>query len=341
MLDQAIVDAKELKEAAIKSAESTIIEKYSQEIKEAVDTMLNGEEVLTEEEGVVGDIPMAASDTSAPPAPAGEEVVELDFAELEQMIDKEMSSEEGLDPEEMTDRHEFAEDELEVPDDKEDLQEGEEIDLNNLFEDEEINLDEKELDKIAEKLTLDFEPVKSGNLGMPDSQKQEAYEEAYALKVHGDEKEEGEDEIAKEVGKLRESVETIEAEKRDLKDTLQNLQSKTKRFEETVLKLKDALNETSVQNAKLLYTNEVLTSDSLNGRQKNKVVEAISNAKSVEEAKVIFETLQSTVSGTQKESPKTLSEAVSRKSTLLPQTKEAKQPTDPRINRMQRLAGLN
>ena len=63
--------------------------------------------------------------------------------------------------------------------------------------------------------------------------------------------------------------------------------------------------------------------------------------KSVEEAKVIFETLQSTVSGAQKESPKTLSEAVSRKSTLLPQTNEAKNPADPRIDRMRRLAGLN
>ena len=70
-------------------------------------------------------------------------------------------------------------------------------------------------------------------------------------------------------------------------------------------------------------------------------VEALSKAGTVEEAKVIFETLQSTVSGTQKESPKTLSEAVSRKSTLLPQTKEAKNPADPRINRMRRLAGLN
>ena len=46
MLDQAIVDAKALKEAAIKSAESSIIEKYSQEIREAVDTMLGQEEVL-------------------------------------------------------------------------------------------------------------------------------------------------------------------------------------------------------------------------------------------------------------------------------------------------------
>ena len=106
-------------------------------------------------------------------------------------------------------------------------------------------------------------------------------------------------------------------------------------------KVKDTLSEVNLQNARLLYTNKALSSDSLNGRQKAKLVEAISNAKSVEEAKVIFETLQSTVSGAQKESPKTLSEAVSRISTLLPQSKEAKQPSDPRINRMRRLAGLN
>ena len=335
MLDQAIVDATALKEAAIKSAESTIIEKYSQEIREAVDTMLNKEEVISEEEGMVGNIPMAASDVSTPAAGAGEEYVELDFTELEQMIDQEINGEE--EPQDMVDRHDFAEDEVA----EEELQESEEIDLTNLFEDEEINLDEEAIGEIAEKLTLDFEPVKSGNLGMPDSQKQQAYEEAAALNAHADKEDEGTDEVPLEISKLRESVDTLKSEKKRLQENFQKLQSRTKRFEDTVLKLKDALNETSVQNAKLLYTNEALTSDSLNGRQKAKLVEAISNAKSVEEAKVIFETLQSTVSGTKKESPKTLSEAVSRKSTLLPQTKEAKQPADPRINRMRRLAGLN
>ena len=342
MLDQAIVDAKALKEAAIKSAESSIIEKYSQEIREAVDTMLSENEEINEEEasGMVSDIPMAASDITDTSASENQEVVELDFAELEQMIDQELEAEGELDAEEMTDRHEFAEDELENEEEQE-LQENDDIDLTSLFEDEEINLDEKEIEKIAEKLTLDFQPVKSGNLCMPDSQKQEAYEEAKALDVHADEEESTSDETQKEVGKLRESIETLEAEKLTLQNTLKNLQSKTKHFEETVLKLKDALSETSVQNAKLLYTNEALTSVSLNGRQKAKLVEAISNAKSVEEAKVIFETLQSTVSGTKKQSPKTLSEAVSRKSTLLPQTKEAKNPVDPRIDRMRRLAGLN
>jgi hypothetical protein len=338
MLDQAIVDAKELKEAAIKSAESSIIEKYSQEIREAVDTMLSQEEIINEDEAsMVSDIPMAASDVTDASS-VGEETVELDFAELEQMIDQELASEDGLDPEEMTDRHDFAEEELDKP--EEELQEADEIDLANLFEDEEINLDEEEIEKLAEKLTLDFEPVKSGNLGMPDSQKHEAYEEAKALDAHMDEEDDS-DEIDKEVGKLRESVKTLKQEKKDLQESLSSLQSNTKHIEDVVLKLKNALNETSVQNAKLLYTNEALTSDSLNGRQKTKLVEAISNAKSVEEAKVIFETLQSTVSGTKKESPKTLSEAVSRKSTLLPQTKEAKNPADPRIDRMRRLAGLN
>jgi len=343
MLDQAIVDAKALKEAAIKSAESTIIEKYSQEIREAVDTMLNQEETINEEEGgMVDNIPMAASDVSdAPTAAGGEEVVELDFAELEKMIDQELESEGELDADEMTDRHEFAEDELEddaSAEEQEDLQENGEIDLTNLFEDEEINLDEEAISELAEKLTLDFEPEKSGWLGTPVSQVDDAHEEYKALETHAEDKP---SEMEEEVGKLKESVEALEAEKVELQEKLQTFQSKTEHFEDVVLKLKNALNETSVQNAKLLYTNETLISDSLNGRQKAKLVEAISKANSVEEAKVIFETLQSTVSGTQKESPKTLSEAVSRKSTLLPQTKEAKQPADPRINRMRRLAGLN
>jgi len=342
MLEQAIVDAKALKEAAIKSAESAIVEKYSQDIREAVDTMLNREEVISEEGGTVNNIPMAASDVSAPETAGDGQIVELDFEELEQMIDQELSTEEGS--EEMTDRHEFAEDEVEGSETLEDptLQENDEIDLTNLFEDEEINLDEETIEEIAEKLTLDFHPEKSGWLGMPDSQKKMAYEEAAALNAHADEGEEGTDVIPAEIGKLRESVETLEVEKKELQKKLQTLQSNTKHIEDVVLKLKDALNETSVQNAKLLYTNEALSSDSLNGRQKNKLVEAISNAKSVGEAKVIFETLQSTVSGTNKKSPKTLSEAVSRKSTLLPQTKEANKPqADPRIDRMRRLAGLN
>jgi len=44
MLEQAIVDATALREAALKNAEQAIIEKYSPQIKEAVESLLEGEE---------------------------------------------------------------------------------------------------------------------------------------------------------------------------------------------------------------------------------------------------------------------------------------------------------
>ena len=44
MLEQAIVDAKALKEAAIKNAESAIIDKYQDEVRQAMDSLLEQEE---------------------------------------------------------------------------------------------------------------------------------------------------------------------------------------------------------------------------------------------------------------------------------------------------------
>ena len=52
MLEQAIIDAEALKDAALKNAESIILEKYSLEVKEAVDNLLEEqpeEELATEE----------------------------------------------------------------------------------------------------------------------------------------------------------------------------------------------------------------------------------------------------------------------------------------------------
>ena len=43
MLDQAIVDAQSLREAAIKSAEKAVVEKYAPEVKQAVQKLLEQE----------------------------------------------------------------------------------------------------------------------------------------------------------------------------------------------------------------------------------------------------------------------------------------------------------
>ena len=62
--------------------------------------------------------------------------------------------------------------------------------------------------------------------------------------------------------------------------------------------MQEKLETMNVSNAKLLYINQALENASLNERQKRKIVEAISKAETVQEAKIMFETLNETVTTT-------------------------------------------
>ena len=110
----------------------------------------------------------------------------------------------------------------------------------------------------------------------------------------------------------------------------------------------ERLAEVNLTNAKLLYTNRVLDSNSLNERQKSNIVEAISKALSVEEAKTIYETLQSAVVDVQNtRTPQSLSEAVNRKgpSMLVSRPRRSEQSNDNVMQnfaeRMRKLAGID
>ena len=100
-----------------------------------------------------------------------------------------------------------------------------------------------------------------------------------------------------------------------------------------------------MENAKLVYQNKALSSASLNERQKNKIVEAVQSAHSVEEANMIYETIQNAVgvsNSTKGSRPQTLREAVQRPVSLLINSKKNNEAThDPKMDRMLRLAGLN
>ena len=50
LLERAIVDAKALKDAALKNAEQLVVEKYSLEVKEAMNRLLEQEEEYLEEQ---------------------------------------------------------------------------------------------------------------------------------------------------------------------------------------------------------------------------------------------------------------------------------------------------
>ena len=60
MLEQAIVDAAALREAALKNAEQSVIEKYAPEIKAAVNSLLENDNILEEQEAAMSTSPEAA-----------------------------------------------------------------------------------------------------------------------------------------------------------------------------------------------------------------------------------------------------------------------------------------
>ena len=324
LLEQAIVDASALKEAAIKNAEASLVERYADDIKEAVTSLLEAPEDDPlggmmggeEEEAPVGvpEAPPAYADGDRLcPCPEDNQEVTIDFDALRQEVEAEEAAGGMPGEEELGGMEEPM------------APEGEEEEEEDFLE-----LEESALDKIAaalaEELTVDIENVPSGHSGgSPDEAARHA---EIALAKARD------TEVAEETKELKKAV-------KDLQERLKSEKSRSKKLSSTASKIAKKLEEVNLSNAKLLYTNRVLSSASLNERQKIKIVEAISSAQSVEEAKVLFETLQSTVESTSRRQPKSLSEAVTRNSQPFLAGKRSKaESKDPALERMQRLAGI-
>ena len=337
MLEQAIVDAAALKEAALKNAETQILEKYAPEIKHAVDALLNeapeDEELglMPEEPGVenpeeggdepiddLGASPAYAEGETLCPCPEEEEAIELDLDQLAAQVAAEEEAG-GLGA---------------------GAQEPREDAMMALEENEEIDLTEEQLaailQELSEEMTVDTKPVPHGHVGGPTGTEiEEAELQALAQEEDSEVAEENK-ELRKATKDLEEQVTTLTSEKKKLAEDYEQLRS-------IALKMKDNLEEVNLSNARLVYTNRVLNSVSLNERQKSKIVEALSKSRTVEEVKVIYETLQSTVgSAPTKRGPESLSEAISRKSTTLPRRKPQRTVgSEHAISRMKRLAGID
>ena len=381
LLEQAIVDAQELKEAALKSAESAILEKYSSDIKEAVDAMLEQEEeedelfpgpsteetfgagmAPAEEEGALPEeeIPYGAeAELKLCPCPDDEAQVEISFKELE-LLSQELEGEEGMAPEESLAMA------MGAPEEEEEIPMMENIDLDELLEscgemmpmdpalpmehEEEdggglntviINLEEVEetsrdmdigmdmdeddmpsmVDAIVEKVLKDLTGQKTGWQATADSVAE--HEEEKELAGRGEEapnmkESELEEEYEIRLYEAKKAIGAKDAQIIDLKENLQTLAKSSAKLKQTFMLVREQFEETNLSNAKLLYTNRTLKSTSLNERQKNRIAESIQSADTIEEAKVIFETLQSTVGESRKSTPKSLNEAIKRPSMNVP-----------------------
>jgi len=381
LLEQAIVDAKALKEAAMKNAEATIIDKYSEEVKstlnqlleqDELDALLGGEDAPSpdaeatmdeevEKDEIAEGVPDAFTEDVAELGGVNEgddAQVTIDFAELAEAL-KELR--EGVEEEETLDEEEEKEEEpmdeeLELDEDSimemvasmlsddpsaaeeeadadqmqmaglEEAEEEEEVMEEG--EDEELyeELSDDLLDAIVEKLTVDMGASLSGWAGRSSEDTKHQMELELAKRRSTD--------MEEELDALKQAQEELVFENKKLKETLSN-------YQQVVGSLKENVQDVNLSNARLLYTNRTLGNTSLNERQKQTIVEAISKAGSVEEARTIHETLQSTVSAAPKSRPQSLSEAINRPTSIIRASRKEEPKADPFTTRMRKLAGIN
>ena len=110
---------------------------------------------------------------------------------------------------------------------------------------------------------------------------------------------------------------------------------------ETLQSLNEVFEDLLLQNAKLVYTNKTLEVSSLNERQKEKIVGAIRESNTPEEAKVVYETLQSAVGTGNSRTPQTLSEVTSRNNQKMVSRKNTNNDNQmPVASRWKALAGI-
>jgi hypothetical protein len=353
MLEQAIADAAALREQAIKNAEQSVLDKYSKQIKEAVDQMLEmddapsrademiaeaEDEIIQEEEAAMGGAaPAGESATIEAPAaydsrPGSEDVyvrmsamldnlpfdendeIELDFGDLDP---------EPIDLAQGAEGAEGASSDLGgldmgTPDD------GAGDDLGG-----DLDLGGGDLGG-GDDLDLQLQEV----LNMLQEEEDEALEEAMHIDYRPEDDALGvwrhnksREEFNADMGELLYEEESEEEDHvneelmgqvNDLHETVGSLTQQNSQLERVLTKLEIHLEETLLSNAKLLYQNRTLSDASLNERQKSKIVEAIANAESPKEAKRLHETLRATVGSTpnRKRDPQSLSESVNRRSNL-------------------------
>ena len=351
LFEKAIADAKELKETALRNAEKELIEKYSVELKEAVENLLEqdeeeeleaaeeetpegGEEMAidmemdaepaepTGDDSLMAQVPDAATAILSGEMDDSDEEIEIDFDELRAAVDAEMNP---SSPEEMIDREE----ELLAPaaeeEEEEMMEEGEGLD-------EAIDaLTEEQLDALLEEVNVDIKSQHPNN--------------GWAGSTAGDRAENADlAALAAAVDEEQEKNKELQHQNKMLSEQLQEAKTKLKKAKEVLLEMKTKAAEVNLQNARLFYTTQTLSSQELNTRQKDKIVESLAKAKTIEETKLVYETMKDSVGSTnEKTAPESLTEAVSRTRSLVVSShkrEDKQQEQSPMFKNWRKLAGI-
>ena len=338
MLEQAIIDAKQLREAALQSAQQEIVEKYSEEVKSAVQTILEQPEdelgaLGLDDLGDAGDAPADTfvDDVQMSHLSDDDEMIEIPLDQLIQQAAMETPSEDD-----MVDREDLDVGVPELEDEEQVAAAADpEMEMDAANRNDEIEIDDDEIREALE----DLVQQEAVQVDAPDF----ALEEIELEEDSNDEKEEDEEMALSEETPTRDGQEEMKEALKASVVEIESLQEKIKQYKNILTETKVALEKVNASNARLFYTNKVLSDSSLNERQKSKIADMISEAQTVDEAKTIFETLQKTTAANKTARAKSLSETVERRSsTIISSRREEVSSTkqNPELSRWAVLAGL-
>jgi len=267
ILKEAIADAKAVRETALENAKMALEEAFTPQIKSMLSAKLKEDDMDDDEVEEFG------HDDEEGESEEG-------YSEDDEMDDEEVPAEDAhVDAEEGAHEgeHDDEAEEMAHEDEHEDDEEVEEsnLDLEAIIRELEAELTEDEGDdedeEVEESTETSDEPVSEGE----DDEDEEPVEEEYEIDEAKLTEEEDEDEDEKEVDES--NISAVEAE--------------LKEYKEAVHFLKDKLHEVNILNAKLLFTNKLFKSYSLDNNQKLKVVETFDRAQTTREIKLVYSTL--------------------------------------------------
>lgn len=337
LLKDAIVDAKAVKEAALANAKAAIAEAFTPKLKEMFSKKIQEmEDEDSIDEELYGD---------EHEIPTDDAVDSMDESFLFEEEDEAEEAEEET--EEVED--EASEDEESEEDETIDLEDMSESDLTSFIED--IVKDMASSGELEG--SVDEPAGDEGDMeGMDDMDLggDEGGEDMGDMDLGSDEGGEGEEVNLQELFSDYRRKKLIESKR---KKHIQEV-SKTKfrksinpvalneaKMRAEITKLKQEINEVNVLNAKLTYTNKLFKAKSLTEAQKVKVLSAFDKASTAKEAKLVYESLLTSLSTTVKnpikESRGTASNIVKGQIT---ESKKSIIETDPQVLRMMKLAGL-
>ena len=323
LLEEALVDAEALKEAAMKTAKEEVLEKYSGEVKNAIDQLLEQEEFGLEGEPLddeVEHLKDVYKEVELAHRVEDDHSVVVDLKSLEEQVDKMIAEAHCNTVEEDPEKEDPEE---KGPEGEQSLEEG----FFVLEED----------DSLDESFSFDYETVPTGHTGAFTEPEREYALEIAKVKEVLDSKEEENDSLKENIQKKIKIMEQSY-------EVITSMENQEKKYKSVINKLKKKLVETNLLNTKLFYSNQALSDTSLNERQKVKIVEALTSADSPEKVKILFETLKDAVGQSQgKKRPKSLSEAVEKRSLLTVSPHRGKESVtveEAISDRWKRLAGI-